>query len=572
MRPALILGLSLLLGVTSFGCSAYRAGGKRTATHGTDSRFNFVDVTSEAGIQWKRSNGAFGKKWMPETMGGGGAFLDFDNDNDLDILLVNGDWWSGHPLTDPRPKLALYRNLDGNRFEDVTTASGLNVSLQGMGVAVGDYDNDGFDDVCVTAVGGNRLFHNERGNRFVDVTKSSGVEGAGWSTSAAWFDYNGDSRLDLFVCHYVKWTPETDRHCGGRVKGYCTPVYYEGESCRLYRNDGNGKFTDVTRQAGLYNDNSKALGVCAVDLNDDMRTDLIVANDQEPNFVYLNSGRGTFRDTSLESGLALSEEGVARAGMGIDVGDINNDGSLAVLIGNFANEGASLYSQRQDGSFIDRSRLSGIFAPTLPCVTFGALLSDFNNDGRSDALLTNGHVDDLVETRSDALKYAQPTLLFGNWGGGTFQEVSRSAGPGLAPNIVGRGAASGDFNNDGRLDVLLVPNIGSPYLLRNDSSAKDHWVNLKLIGVKSNGNGIGANVRLRAGGITHTAQVKGGGSYCSHSDRRIHFGLGSASKVDSVEVKWPSGRTDSFSGLSMNREYLVTEGQTTLTAGSRQQN
>ncbi len=571
MRTVCILFLFVFLIANSIGCSSQRiADRSRTGAPVADRRFNFVDVTSKSGIRWKRSNGAFGKKWMPETMGGGGAFLDYDNDGHLDILLVNGDWWTGHPLTGARPTIALYRNLDGSRFEDVTTAAGLSVSLQGMGVTVGDYDNDGFDDLCITAVGGNRLFHNERGNRFVDVTKSSGVEGAGWSTSAAWLNYNGDSRLDLFVCHYVKWTPETDRHCGGRVKGYCTPVYYEGESCRLYRNDGDGRFTDVTRAAGLYNDNSKALGVVAADLNGDMRTDIIVANDQEPNFVYINSGQETFKDFSLESGLALSEEGVARAGMGIDAADINNDGSLAVLIGNFVNEGASLHTQREGGRFTDRSRQSGIFAATLPYVTFGALLTDFNNDGLSDALLTNGHVDDLVETRSDALKYKQPTLLFGNRGGGVFQEVSRSVGTGLAPKIVGRGAAEGDFNNDGRTDLLLVPNIGSPYLLRNDGPADNHWVALKLVGVTSNRNGGGARVRLMAGGVGYSAQVKGGGSYCSHSDRRIHFGLGSASKIDSIEVKWPSGGLDSFNTLSVNREYLITEGQSKLREGSRE--
>ena len=498
---------------------------------------------------------------MPETMGGGGAFLDYDNDDDLDILLVNGDWWPGHALSGPRPTLALYRQIDGSRFEDVTAAVGLNVSLQGMGVAVGDYDNDGFDDLCVTGVGWNRLFHNNGGSRFVDVTESSGLSGQGWSTSAAWFDYDADSRLDLFVCHYVKWSPETDKHCGGPIKSYCTPVYYEGESSRLYHNEGNGRFSDVTRQSGLHNENSKALGVIAVDLNRDMRTDLIVANDQEPNFAYINNGDGSFEDISLESGLALSEEGVARAGMGIDVADLNNDGLLAVLIGNFVNEGASLYMQRKDGNFIDRARDSGIFHATLPMVTFGALFSDFNNDGLSDALLTNGHVDDLVHTRTDALKYAQPTLLFGNRSGGTLEEVSRSAGPGLAPDIVGRGAAAGDFNNDGRLDLLLVPNIGKPYLLQNESPKENHWVALNLVGVKSNRNGIGALVRLTAGGTTRTAQVKGGGSYCSHSDRRVHFGLGSESKIDSVEVTWPSGRTDSLKNVDANRQYVITEGE-----------
>ncbi len=563
-----------LLAVIPYGCS-----GRRSDRHFTepepkpaDLRFRFEDVTTHAGIRWKRSNGAFGKKWMPETMGGGGAFLDYNNDGLLDILLVNGDWWPGHPLAGARPTLALCRNDGNGRVIDVTDAVGLGISMQGMGVAVGDYDNDGFDDIYVTAVGCNRLFHNERGLRFKDVTKSSGVGGEGWSTSAAWLDYNGDSRLDLYVCHYVRWSPETDRYCGGAVKAYCTPVYYEGEPSRLYRNDGQGRFTDVTRQSGLFNNNSKALGVCGIDLNGDMKTDLIVANDQEPNFVYLNAGDRTFKDVSLESGLALSEEGVARAGMGIDAADINNNGSLAVLIGNFSFQGASLHVQRAGPVFADRSRQSGIFTPTLHCVSFGALFADLNNDGWPDALITNGHVDDLVESRTHAVRYAQPTLLFGNRGDGTFEELSRLAGPGLAPLIVGRGAAAGDFDNDGRLDILLVPNIGRPYLLHNESPRTNHWIRFMLNGVKSNRNAIGTQVRLTAGGKTQTQQVKGGGSYCSYSDRRVHFGLGTAANIDSVEVKWPSGRTDLFKKLVADREYLLTEGHNSVMACAGSQN
>ncbi|HLJ57737.1 MAG TPA: CRTAC1 family protein [Chthonomonadaceae bacterium] len=520
------------------------------------SRIRFADITTAAGITWKRTNGAFGKRWFPETMGGGGAFIDFDGDGREDILLVNGAWWPGHERNAPRPTLVLYRNLGGGKFADVTRAVGLDITCQGMGVAIGDYDNDGFDDILITSVGGNRLFHNEGGKRFREVTDSAGIRGAGWSTSAAWIDYDNDGKLDLFVCQYVQWRPDREQFCGSRVKTYCTPTYYAGESCRLYHNEGGGRFTDVTKRAGLFNTASKALGVCIADIDGDGRPDILVANDQEPNFLYRNNGDGTFTDVAYTAGFAMAEDGRPRSGMGLDAAFSGNDGRLSVLVGNFALQGAALYRQAGAAQFTDEARSAGVLQPSCPYVTFGTLFCDLDNDGWKDAVLANGQIDDLIEQSSPDQRYAQPTLLLRNSGDGNYRDATRDAG--LGGPLVGRGLAAGDIDNDGRMDLLLIPNIGAPRLLHNVTSG-GHWCKIALHGTRSNRDGFGALVRVTAGGLTQSEFARSGSSYCSQSDRRLHFGV-RAARIDTVEVRWPSGTLDTWHDIAADRIVDLEEG------------
>lgn len=589
------LPLLLLCTLLCAGCNnkttspdASNAGGK-TEDH---SSFRFVDVTAKAGIDWQRTDGAYGGKLFPEAEGGGGAFIDYDNDGYLDILLINGDWWPGHPLPGPRPTLALYHNNRDGTFTDVTAQMGLKLSMQGMGVAVGDYDNDGYDDLLITTLNGNRLFHNDQGKRFTEVTAQSGVGGSGWSTSAAWIDYDNDGKLDLFVCHYCKWSLATDVYCGGQVKIYCTPQAYAGQTCRLYHNEGNGRFKDVTKEVGLWNERGKALGVTTIDFDHDGRTDLLIANDGEPNLAYRNEtkipgGPGKFRDVSVESGFALGESGTPRNSMGIDAADYKNDGTLGIVVGNFSYQGAGLHHETAPALFADEASAAGIQQPSLPYVTFGALFNDFDNDGWKDIVLCNGHTDDMTERSLPTQHVLQPTQLFANRHNGTFVDVTGKAGPGLAQQLVGRGMACGDFDNDGRLDLLLIQNTGAPHLLHNETplpgdgaaragtdkvrtdkpgtvgagsdTSGNHWITLTFQGTKSNRDGYGTLVHLTAGGVTQTDTVRSGSSYCSASDRRLHFGLGTSNRAESIVVGWPSGQIDKIGPLEADRFWTLTE-------------
>lgn len=522
----------------------------------------FTDVTSQAGITFTHVNGAFGKKYLPETLGSGCAFLDFDNDGWQDVLFVNSMHWPSHAGPPAYP--ALYRNNRNGTFTDVTKSAGLAVQMYGLGVAVGDYDNDGHVDVYLTGLGSNRLFRNLGTGRFRDVTATAGVGGDGFSTSAMWFDYDRDGKLDLFVANYVQWTLEGDRFCtlDGKTKSYCTPESYKGQSPVLYHNRGNGTFEDVTKKAGLYDPSSKALGVALIDVDSDGWPDLVVANDTQPNKLYRNRRDGTFVDQATTAGVAFNEAGVARAGMGVDTGDVDGSGRQAIIIGNFSNEMIALYTNDGNGLFVDEAPGGTIGRSSLLTLTFAAFFFDMDLDGRLDIFAANGHVSDDINKAQPKVTYAQPAHLFRNAGAKRFEDVSKSSGPALQQPVVARGAAYGDYDNDGDLDVLVATNNGPARLLRNDGGNRNHALRVKTIGTVSNRDGIGARVRVTmAGGAVRQAVVKSGSSYCSQSELPLTFGLGSATAVQAIEIAWPNGTVEKLPGVPGDQVITVQEGK-----------
>lgn len=523
--------------------------------------FQFTDVTSAAGIQFQHNSGAFGGKFLPETLGSGCAFLDYDHDGWQDILLINGADWPGHKTN--RTTLRLYHNNGNGTFTDVTARSGLDVELYGMGVAVGDYNNDGFPDILVTCVGQNRLFRNTGKGTFVDVTNAAGLgKREGFSTSALWFDYDRDGLLDLFVCNYVKWSPERDVFCSldGKHKSYCTPEAYRGETCWLFHNRGDGTFEDVTAASGIFDSSSKSLGVALFDENHDGWPDLLVANDTQPNKLYRNQHNGTFKDAAVEAGLAFSSEGKARAGMGVDVADFDNSGKAGVAITNFDNEMIGLY--RASGrSFEDIAPQSGIGIASRNSLGFGCAFLDVNLDGWLDFAVANGHIDETVRNIRGNVGYAQPPQLFLNNGTGSFHDVAAEVGGGFDQPKVGRGLAYGDFDRDGDLDLLITTNNGPAHLYRNDQLSKNRSIRFQLTGTKSNRDAIGSRVRVHAGGLVQTRMVKGGSSYLSQSELPVTFGLGTRDRIERVVIDWPSGRTEEFKDLAAGRAYDCTEGK-----------
>ena len=523
---------------------------------------DFVDVSASAGIRFNHVNGAFGKRYLPETMGSGVAFLDYDNDGRQDILLINSTHFPGRP--GPRGLPALYHNNGDGTFTDVTQEMGLAVEMYGMGVAVADYDNDGWDDVYVTAVGTNHLFHNLHGQRFEDVTSKAGVADSGFSASAAFFDYDRDGRVDLFVCHYVDWSPEKDLFCtlDGRNKTYCTPESYRGQSARLYRNRGDGTFEDVTVRAGLYDPSSKALGVALLDVDDDGWLDLFVANDTQPNKLYRNTGKGTFVDIAPQAGVAFSETGIARAGMGTDAADYDGSGRASLIVGNFSSEMMGLYHSEGNGIFVDEAPATNVGQATFLKLTFGCFFFDYDLDGRPDILGVNGHISDDIAAVHTQLAYAQTPHLFHNLGGRRFEEVPAKDLRGLATPLVGRGLAYGDIDNDGDLDVIVTANNGPARLLRNDGGNRNGHVRVRLQGTQSNRDGIGSRVTLvRAGGASEWALVKTGSSYCSQSELPVTFGIGSDQSAGRIEVVWPSGHKDVVNSPPINRTLTIVEGR-----------
>lgn len=523
--------------------------------------FRLVDVTSSAGIQFQHNSGAFGGKYLPETLGSGCAFLDYDRDGWQDVLLINGMDWPGHKQR--RSTLRLYHNNGNGTFTDVTSRAGLDVEMYGMGVAVGDYDNDGFPDILVTCVGQNRLFHNTGKGTFTDVTNASGLgKRSAFSTSALWFDYDRDGRLDLFVCNYVKWSPEHDVFCSldGKHKSYCTPEAYRGETCWLFHNRGNGTFEDVTASSGIFDSSSKSLGVAMLDENQSGWPDLLVANDTQPNKLYRNQRNGTFKDAAVEAGLAFSTEGKARAGMGVDVGDFTNSGRSGVAITNFDNEMTGLY-EFNGKEYEDIAAQAGVGLASKNSLGFGCVFLDANLDGWLDLAVANGHIDETVRNIRGNVGYAQPPQLFLNNGTGGFHDIAAEMGSGFEQPKVGRGLAYADFDRDGHLDLLLTTNNGPAYLYRNDQLAGNHSIRFRLVGTKSNRDGIGATIRIVSGGSNQSRMVKSGSSYLSQSEFPVTFGLEKRDRVERAIILWPSGRTEEFTNLAAGRCYECIEGK-----------
>ena len=525
----------------------------------------FRDVTHQAGIHFVHNNGAFGKKFLPETLGPGVAFIDYDKDGWPDIFLVNGMDWPGHSQKHTTPKL--YHNNHDGTFTDVTHKAGLDVEMYGLGVAVGDYDNDGFDDLFVTALGQSRLFHNNRNGTFTDVTQKAGLSGPReLSTSAAWVDYDKDGHLDLIVGNYVQWTPETDLYCtlDGKSKSYCTPESYKGTAARLWHNRGDGTFEDVTQKAGLGEPTSKTMGIAVLDYDNDGWPDILFSNDTQPNKLYRNNGNGTFSEKGVIAGIAFSEDGVARAGMGVDAADYDHSGYPSVMITNFSNQMLSLYHNEGKGLFVDEAPQSAIGRATLLTLGFGCFFFDYDLDGWPDIFIANGHIDPEIQKVQANVKYAMPPHLFRNLGKGKFEEVTSSMGAGFTTPRVGRGAAYADVNNEGRLDLLLSTNGGPTYLFRNEAQpggAENRSLRLKLVGTKSNRDGVGAVVRLSSGGDTQTQMLRSGSSYLSSSELVLTFGLAQRAKADQIEIRWPSGQVDHLDNVAAGQTVTITEGK-----------
>jgi hypothetical protein len=539
--------------------------GSTVAPAATASPVTFRDVTQQAGIKFVHNNGAFGKKFLPETMGPGVAFIDYDKDGWPDIFLVNGMDWPGHATKHSTAKL-YHNNRDGT-FTDVTHKAGLDVEMFGMGVAVGDYDNDGYDDLFVTAYGQSHLFHNNGNGTFTDVTEKAGLMGPKeFSTSAAWVDYDKDGKLDLVVGNYVQWTPETDLYCtlDGKSKSYCTPESYKGTAVRLWHNRGNGTFEEVTQKAGLGEATSKTLGVAILDYDNDGWPDLLFSNDTQPNKLYRNNGNGTFSDKAVIAGIAFSEDGVARAGMGVDAADYDHSGVQSLLITNFANQMLSLYHNEGKGLFVDEAPRSEMGRASLLTLGFGCFFFDYDLDGWPDVLVANGHIDADIQRVQANVKYAMPPHLFRNLGKGQFVEVTKSMGTAFGAPRVGRGAAYADTGNSGRLDLLLSANGGGVFLFRNEAAAgspANKSLRVKLVGTKSNRDGIGTTVKLISGGITQTEMMRSGSSYLSASELVLTFGLGQAEKAEAIEVRWPSGQADKLANVAAGETIVVTEGK-----------
>jgi enediyne biosynthesis protein E4 len=524
----------------------------------------FSDITAASGVKFRHENGAFGKKYLPETMGSGVAFLDADGDGWQDLFFVNSTTWPGQPAKASAP--ALYRNNHDGTFTDVTASAGLNARVYGFGAAAADFDNDGRTDLYVTALGGNRLYRNLGGMKFVDATAQAGVASAGFSTSAAWFDYDRDGKLDLFLAHYVDWSIEKDLFCtlDGKSKSYCTPESYKGQSAQLFHNLGNGTFQAMTTQAGLLDASAKGLGVALLDYNGDGWIDVFVANDTQPNRLYENKRDGTFKDVAVAAGVAFNEAGVARAGMGVDAADYDGSGRQSLVIGNFSNEMMALYKNEGNGLFIDEAPTSTIGKASLLTLTFACFFFDYDLDGRLDIFAANGHVADDINAVQPRVTYAQAPHLFRNAGSKQFEEVTAASGAALQQKMVARGAAYGDLDGDGDLDLVITDNRGPARVLRNEGGEKNQHLRVKLVGgAKSNRDAIGAFARVTsANGTSPWMMVRTGSSYLSQSELPLTFGLGPAAKVAKIEVKWPDGSTESIdAGAEAGQTVTMEQGR-----------
>ncbi len=527
----------------------------------------FADGAAAAGIRFRHNSGAFGKKYLPETMGSGLALFDYDNDGWLDVFFANGTNWPGHGSP---TYSALYHNNRDGTLTEVTRQAGLAVGMFAIGVTAADYDNDGFVDLYVTAIGGNHLFHNQGNGTFVDVTARSGTRGPGtFGTSAMFFDFDRDGKLDLIVANYVTWTADKDLFCtlDGKTKSYCTPESYQGESPTLFHNRGDGTFEDVTRKAGLWDPTSKALGVALIDHDGDGWPDFVLANDTQPNKLYRNNRNGTFSDVGTSAGIAFGETGVARAGMGVDAGDYSGSGRPSLLIANFSNEMIGLYHNEGNGLYVDEAPASTVGRASMLTLAFGIFFFDYDLDGRLDIFAGNGHVADDINAVQPRVTHAQAPHVFRNMGERRFEAVTKTLGPALQRPIVARGAAAGDFDNDGDLDVFVSTNDGPAVLYRNDGGNQSRFLRVKTIGTRSNRDGIGARVTITlADGSRQWRLVHTGSSYCSQSDTAATFGLGSNQRVESIEVAWPSGLVERTGPVVANQVAFLKEGQGLVSA------
>jgi len=522
------------------------------------SEVRFTDVTRAAGINFVHNSGREGKKYLPETLGSGAAFFDYDNDGWPDILLVNSKDWR------PRGRVslaALYHNNHNGTFSNVTSGSGLDVEMYGLGVAIGDFDNDGQDDVYITALEGDRLFHNEGHGKFRDVTKTSGISNARFGTSAAWLDYDRDGKLDLFVANYVQWTAQADLWCSldGATKSYCTPESYKGTQSKLFRNLGDGKFEDVSAKAGVGDTTSKSLGVTVLDYNSDGWPDLFVANDTQPNKLYRNNRNGTLTEEAMKAGVAFGEDGVARGAMGADSGDYDRSGRPHLLVGNFSNQMLGLYHNEGTGLFVDEAPASTVGRASLLSLAFGVFFFDYDLDGQLDIFTANGHIEEEIGRVQPKVRYSEPPLLFRNQGQRKFENVSDAMGPDFKRPMVARGAAYADFDHDGDLDLLLTTNNGPAYLYRNDGGNRNHWLSIRTVGSKSNRDGIGAVIRVESASGKQWSTVRSGSSYCSQSDLAVTFGLGKDTNVTTVEIEWPSGTKQRLTNIAADQFLRIDE-------------
>jgi hypothetical protein len=523
---------------------------------------SFVEIAQEAGIDFRHINGASGRYYYVEAYGSGAVFLDYDNDGYQDLYAVNGAPLPGFEA-DGVPTNAFYRNRGDGTFTDVTVSTGTGHAGYGMGSCVGDIDNDGFADLYVTNFGPNVLYRNRGDGTFADVTAAVGVGDARLSTSAAFADIDNDGDLDLYVANNARIDLESDEGCRrGEIPVYCAPTEYPGESGVLYRNDSSGKFADITRAAGLYNDAGRQLGVVFGDYDTDGDTDLYVANDMTANFLYRNDGQARFAEVGLSAGVALSESARPEAGMGTDFGDFDRDGDLDIAVCNFQWEACRLYRNDGDDAFADMSFASGLGEPTLATLTFGTDFLDYDNDGDLDLYLANGHVHPEVEAFDKATSYPQLDQLFVNDGSGKFALAIEDMGPGMALAGVSRGAAFADIDNDGDMDAFVSNNNQRPFLLRNDGGNRNHWLAIKTIGRVSNRDGIGARVKVISGDLVQIEEVRSGSSYLSQNDLRVYFGLGRRERVDRVEIRWPSGIVQTLEEMAIDSIHRVEEPET----------
>jgi enediyne biosynthesis protein E4 len=524
----------------------------------------FEEVPSTAsGITWRHENGRSVDYFLPETTGAGCAFLDYDNDGWMDIYLVNGgkcDFFT----PDPPLRNALYRNNRDGTFTDVTEKAGVAAGGYGMGVAVGDYDADGWPDLYVTQYGRSILYHNNGNGTFTDVTEKAGLAAPGWASSAVWFDYDNDGRLDLFVCRFVDYDRSKNKFCGNEKAGerfYCIPRVYPPAASWLFHNNRNGTFTDVSRESGIAKVLGKAWGVVATDINNDGWMDLFVANDTVANFLFVNKGNGKFEDMGLEAGVAYSTDGLERSGMGVDSADFDQDGWQDLFVTNVDQEMYSIYRNNHDLTFEDMAGPMGLGRLTRLMSGWGVKFFDYDNDGNIDLFIANGHPDDKIQLHSSHVAYREPLLLFHNNGHG-LENISFAAGPAFKQTFAARGMAVGDFDNDGAVDVLVAVNGGPPVLLKNVSAPENHWLGVRLIGRKSNPDAIGTRVSWQAGDLKRSRLKVGAGSYLSSHDPREVLGIGKRKKIDRLEIRWPqpSGRTESFTDLPIDRYITIVEG------------